>query len=65
MARITTVEDKDGKVWTGREVDNSQPFTDAMVGLLTGGATMLADSVSDRGDSTVEVNGERHYGRRV
>jgi hypothetical protein len=67
MARITTVQDrKDGSVWTGREVDTSTPFTDAAVGLITGGLTLAAQALSgDDGTRTVEVNGHRHTGRKV
>jgi hypothetical protein len=66
MGKISTVQERDGSVWTGREVDTSTPFTDAAVGLLTGGLTLGAQALSgDDGRRTVEVNGHRHTGRRI
>ena len=65
MTQITTIEDVHGDLWTGREVDTSTPFTDAAVGLLTGGLTWAAQAASgDQGSRTVEVNGHRHTGQK-
>ena len=66
MARITTVQDRDGSVWTGRQVDTSTPLTDVGAAILTCGLTAVAQAFSgDDGTRTVEVNGHRHTGRKV
>lgn len=66
MSRVTTVQDSHGDVWTGREVDTSSPAADVAAAVLTCGLTAVADAIiGDTGNRTVEVNGERHFGRRI
>lgn len=65
-SRVTTVQDSNGEVWTGREVDTSDPVADIGAAVLTFGMTAIADAIDgDSGNRTVEVNGECHYGKRV
>lgn len=65
-SRVTTVQDSHGDVWTGREVDTSNPVADVGAAVLTFGMTAIADAIiGDTGNRTVEVNGERHYGQRI
>jgi hypothetical protein len=65
-SKITTVVDDDGKVWTGAEVDTSSLLTDVGAAIVTCGLTAVADAiVGDTGNRTVEVNGQRHFGRQI
>jgi hypothetical protein len=66
VSRITTVQDRNGDVWTGRQVDTSTPLTDVGAAVVSLGLTAVAQAFSgDSGERTVEVNGHRHTGHKV
>ncbi len=55
--RVTTVQDREGKVWTGEDKGARQPdFGDMVLGAV---------GVSPPDERVVEVNGERHTGKEV
>ena len=62
---VRTIQDPEGNVWTGREVDEGTDFFDmvttGLVHLSTGGLTLLAPGGGEQ--VTVEVNGEEHRGK--
>lgn len=65
MSRVVTIEDDDGEVWTGREVDTSNTGSDVAAAVLSLGLTAIGDALShDSSRSTVRVNGEEHTGKR-
>jgi hypothetical protein len=59
MAKVSTIQDKHGEVWTGRE---KEPDT---VGRLASAAMTLGMSELLPSDTTVVVNGEEHTGKKV
>jgi hypothetical protein len=57
---IVTIQDSDGKVWTGQIVAIGRIDNRALLwGVATGGLSILFQS---RKHVTVSVNGELHYG---
>jgi hypothetical protein len=64
---IRTIQDNDGNVWTGREVDEGTDLFDmvasGLVHLSTGGLTLLASDGCE--ETTVEVNGEKRHGKVI
>jgi len=64
MGKMSTIEDRNGDVWTGRETgrDNHDGLTDAAFGLMTAGLWFARD---EKPTVTVKVNGEEHRGTEV
>lgn len=60
---ITTIEDKDGNVWTGREIEPSA--AENITSMIAAVATLGISELMSPDTTTVEVNGERHTGERV
>lgn len=56
---IKTIEDRNGNVWTGKEVSNVS-LADAFWAVATAGLSELLPR-----DTVVEVNGAKHAGREI
>lgn len=63
MSKITTIQDKDGEVWTGKVESKSPDIVDLVIGVVCPPYLVGALSPSDK--TTVVVNGEKHTGRKV
>ncbi|MCB1736032.1 MAG: hypothetical protein H6981_14750 [Gammaproteobacteria bacterium] len=60
--KVSTVQDRNGDVWTGREVRSGIDSSDMVATLITGG---LALPTLDASKTTVSVNGVEHTGHKV
>ena len=64
MARVATIQDSNGDVWTGRVVDNSDGPLETAVDILLLGLPSLMGSTGAP-STTVVVNNEAHTGKEV